>query len=83
MDKATPIVMAAAMVAALLLIAGGVKLLLRSQTRGRGILMIAAIIPIARAVEESIFIFGLFPPVFQELLTALADKSLHGQSGTA
>jgi hypothetical protein len=50
MDKATPIVMAAAMVAALLLIAGGVKLLLRSQTRGRGILMIAAALVIVMNV---------------------------------
>jgi high-affinity Fe2+/Pb2+ permease len=35
-------VMAVAMGAALLLIAGGVKLALNRQTRGRGILMIAA-----------------------------------------
>jgi hypothetical protein len=36
------ILMAIAMVAALLLLAGGVKLALVSQTRGRGILMIVA-----------------------------------------
>jgi hypothetical protein len=36
------IVMAFAMVTALLLAAGGVKLALNSQTRGRGILMIVA-----------------------------------------
>jgi high-affinity Fe2+/Pb2+ permease len=36
------IVMAVAMVTALLLIAGGVKLSLSRQTRGRGILMIVA-----------------------------------------
>ena len=38
------IVMAVAMVTALLLIAGGVKLSLSGQTRGRGILMIVAAI---------------------------------------
>jgi high-affinity Fe2+/Pb2+ permease len=36
------LVMAVAMVAALLLIVGGVKLALNRQTRGRGILMIVA-----------------------------------------
>jgi high-affinity Fe2+/Pb2+ permease len=36
------IVMAVAMVSALLLIAGGAKLALNRQTRGRGILMIVA-----------------------------------------
>lgn len=36
------IVMAVAMVTAFLLIAGGVKLALNRQTRGRGILMIVA-----------------------------------------
>jgi ABC-type sugar transport system permease subunit len=42
MANFSSIVMAVAMVTALLLIAGGVKLVLNRQTRGRGILMIVA-----------------------------------------
>jgi high-affinity Fe2+/Pb2+ permease len=42
MDNLSSIAMALAMVAAFLLIAGGVKLTLDRQTRGRGILMIVA-----------------------------------------
>jgi high-affinity Fe2+/Pb2+ permease len=42
MDKFSSLAMAAAMVAGFLLLAAGVKLALNRQTRGRGILMIAA-----------------------------------------
>ena len=42
MTNFSSMVMAVAMVTALLLIAGGVKLALDRQTRGRGILMIVA-----------------------------------------
>jgi hypothetical protein len=42
MSNVSPIAMGLAMVAALLLLAGGVKLALSRETRGRGILMIAA-----------------------------------------
>ena len=42
MQNFSGIVMASAMVAAFLLAAGGVKLALDRQTRGRGVLMIAA-----------------------------------------
>jgi high-affinity Fe2+/Pb2+ permease len=42
MDNLSSIAMALAMVAAFLLIAGGVKLTRDRQTRGRGILMIVA-----------------------------------------
>lgn len=42
MENISSIVMAIAMVAALILLIGGVKLLLVRQTRGRGILMIVA-----------------------------------------
>jgi high-affinity Fe2+/Pb2+ permease len=42
MEKFSSVVMAFAMVAAFLLAAGGVKLALNRQTRGRGILMIVA-----------------------------------------
>jgi high-affinity Fe2+/Pb2+ permease len=42
MDNLSSIAMALAMVAAFLLIAGGVKLTRHRQTRGRGILMIVA-----------------------------------------
>jgi high-affinity Fe2+/Pb2+ permease len=42
MDKFSSLAMAAAMIAGFLLLAGGVKLALDRQTRGRGILMIAA-----------------------------------------
>ena len=38
----SPLIMAVAMVTALLLLAGGAKLALDRQTRGRGILMIIA-----------------------------------------
>ncbi len=42
MENYSAVAMALAMVAAFLLIAGGVKLMLRRQTRGRGALMIVA-----------------------------------------
>jgi hypothetical protein len=42
MDNFSSIVMAVAMIAALILAGGGVKLALSDQTRGRGILMIVA-----------------------------------------
>ena len=42
MQNFSPVMMAVAMVAALLLAAGGVRLALDRQTRGRGMLMIAA-----------------------------------------
>jgi hypothetical protein len=42
MDRFSSIAMTAAMIAAFLLLAGGVKLVLARQTRSRGILMIAA-----------------------------------------
>ena len=42
MEIFSTVAMAVAMVAALLLLAGGVKLALIRQTRGRGILMIVA-----------------------------------------
>jgi high-affinity Fe2+/Pb2+ permease len=42
MEKFSSVVMAIAMVAAFLLAAGGLKLALNRQTRGRGILMIVA-----------------------------------------
>ena len=42
MDNFSGVAPALAMVAALLLLAGGVKLALRRQTRGHGILMIIA-----------------------------------------
>lgn len=42
MENFSPVLMAIAMVAAFLLIAGGVKLALARQTRVRGILMIVA-----------------------------------------
>jgi hypothetical protein len=42
MENVSSVTMAAAMVAAFLLGAGGVKLALNRPTRGRGILMIAA-----------------------------------------
>ena len=44
------IIMAVAMVTAFLLIAGGVKLVLSRQTRGRGILMIVAALVIVMNV---------------------------------
>jgi hypothetical protein len=42
MEKFSSVALAIAMIAAFLLLAGGVKLALVSQTRGRGALMIAA-----------------------------------------
>ena len=42
MQNVSSIAMALAMVAAILLLAGGLKLVLARQTRGRGVLMIAA-----------------------------------------
>lgn len=42
MDRFSALAMTAAMVAAFLLLAGGVKLVLARQTRTRGILMIVA-----------------------------------------
>jgi hypothetical protein len=42
MDRFTSIAMTVAMVAAFLLLAGGVKLVLTRQTRTRGVLMIVA-----------------------------------------
>jgi hypothetical protein len=42
MENYSSVAMAIAMVSALLLIAGGVKLVLEPQTRGRGALMVAA-----------------------------------------
>ena len=42
MENYSSVAMAIAMVAAFLLIAGGVKLMLARQTRGRGVLMIVA-----------------------------------------
>jgi hypothetical protein len=42
MENISSVAMALVMVAALLLLAGGVKLALARQTRGRGALMIAA-----------------------------------------
>ena len=42
MENYSSVAMAIAMVAAFLLIAGGVKLMLGRQTRGRGVLMIVA-----------------------------------------
>jgi high-affinity Fe2+/Pb2+ permease len=42
MDNFWPVMMAIAMLAAFLLAVGGVKLALNCQTRGRGILMMAA-----------------------------------------
>jgi len=42
MDKFSSVAMAMAMVAAFLLLAGGIKLALSAQTRARGILMIVA-----------------------------------------
>jgi high-affinity Fe2+/Pb2+ permease len=42
MDNFSSVAMTVAMIAAFLLIAGGVKLALRRQTRGRGILMVIA-----------------------------------------
>ena len=42
MDRFSSIVMTAAMIAAFLLIVGGVKLALARQTRSRGVLMIVA-----------------------------------------
>ena len=42
MNRFSSIVMAAAMAAAFLLLAGGVKLALARQTRSRGVLMIVA-----------------------------------------
>jgi len=42
MEKFSSVVMAVAMIAAFLLLAGGVKLMLDRQTRGRGALMIVA-----------------------------------------
>jgi hypothetical protein len=42
MDRFSSIAMTAAMIAAFLLLAGGVKLVLARQTRSRGVLMIVA-----------------------------------------
>jgi len=42
MDKFSQVALALAMIAGFLLLAGGVKLALARQTRGRGILMIVA-----------------------------------------
>jgi hypothetical protein len=42
MDKFSTFAMTAAMIAAFLLIGGGVKLMIERQTRGRGALMIVA-----------------------------------------
>ena len=42
MDRFSSIAMTAAMIAAFLLLAGGVKLILGRQTRTRGILMVVA-----------------------------------------
>jgi high-affinity Fe2+/Pb2+ permease len=50
MQNFSGIVMASAMVAAFLLAAGGVKLALDRQTRGRGVLMIVAALVIVMNV---------------------------------
>ena len=50
MDRFSSVVMAAAMVAAFLLLAGGVKLLADRQTRTRGVLMIVAALVIVMNV---------------------------------
>ena len=50
MDKFSALAMAAAMVAAFLLVAGGVKLALARQTRTRGVLMIVAALVIVTNV---------------------------------
>ncbi|MES2326826.1 MAG: hypothetical protein V4499_05780 [Pseudomonadota bacterium] len=50
MDRFSSIVMAAAMVAAFLLLAAGVKLMLSRQTRTRGVLMAVAALVIVMNV---------------------------------
>ena len=50
MQNFSSIVMAMAMVAAFLLLGGGVKLALARQTRGRGLLMIVAALVLAMNV---------------------------------
>jgi len=50
MDRFSSLAMAAAMVAAFLLLAGGVKLVLTRQTRSRGVLMIVAALVIVTNV---------------------------------
>jgi len=50
MENISTIAMALAMVAAILLLAGGVKLALARQTRGRGALMVAAALVIVMNV---------------------------------
>ena len=50
MDRFSSIAMTAAMVAAFLLLAGGVKLVLARQTRTRGVLMIVAALVIVMNV---------------------------------
>jgi hypothetical protein len=50
MDRFSSIAMTAAMVAAFLLLAGGVKLVLARQTRTRGVLMIIAALVIVTNV---------------------------------
>jgi high-affinity Fe2+/Pb2+ permease len=50
MQNFSSLAMAAAMVAAFLLLAGGIKLALKRQTRTRGVLMIAAALVIVMNV---------------------------------
>jgi hypothetical protein len=50
MDKFSSVALAAAMISGFLLLAGGVRLALRRQTRSRGVLMIVAALVIVMNV---------------------------------